>query len=136
MKLVPEREPLARLLAFCYVTIAGLVWLVFTLWGRPIERLVFCPLRDNFGLPCPTCGGTHAALALVRGDLGEALWHNPLVVIATLLLVMWTLYAIAATLHPRWRRQIQLNAREWLILRIAAILFFAGNWAYEIIRLT
>jgi len=136
MKLVLEREPLPRLLAFCYFAIAACLLTVFALWGKQIERLAFCPLRDNFGLPCPTCGGTHAVMALVRGDLGEALRQNPLIVIAALILVIWTLYAFAATLQPRWRRQIQLNSREWTILRFIAILFLAGIWVYEIIRLT
>ena len=37
-----------------------------------------CPFRALTGIPCPTCGTTHAAVALLRGDVGGALAANPL----------------------------------------------------------
>lgn len=41
-----------------------------------------CPLRAATGVPCPLCGSTTSAVALVRGRLGEALAASPLLVVA------------------------------------------------------
>ena len=47
-----------------------------------------CPLLALTGLDCPFCGGTRSSLALVRGDLIEALDYNALWIVA-LPLVVW-----------------------------------------------
>lgn len=54
---------------------------------------VLCPLRRFTGLDCPLCGATRATFALLRGDLGTALDHNVLYVLALpvvgLLMLLW-----------------------------------------------
>lgn len=40
------------------------------------EGYVMCPMLRLTGLRCPLCGGTHAALELMRGRLLSALRHN------------------------------------------------------------
>ena len=135
MKLVPERDPLPRHLAFVYLGLAALVGTVMAVWGQQVERSAFCYLRRNIGLPCPTCGGTHSTLALVRGDLASAWVANPLVAAAALLLALWATYALVATLHPPWRRQVQFTQGERKLLRISAVLAFLGGWIYQILRL-
>ena len=54
MKLVPERDPLPRLLAFWYVGVAAVVAGALALWGGQLARWAFCPLRWNtiLSLPC------------------------------------------------------------------------------------
>jgi hypothetical protein len=136
MKFVPERDPLPRILAFCYLGVAVLAGGVFILWGRHLKRLVFCPLRSHLGIPCPTCGGTHAALALVRGDLVEAFRQNPLVVLTGIALIIWLFFAIAGSLVPGWRRQLELTPREVNMVRLLLIGSVLAVWIYEIIRLT
>ena len=41
--------------------------------------LPVCPLRAVTGIACPTCGGTRAVLALLRGDVTGSLAWNPFV---------------------------------------------------------
>jgi hypothetical protein len=54
----------------------------------PLESTGFCPFAMVSGLPCPTCGGTRAVLALLRGAPGEALLHNAPVALATVFLAL------------------------------------------------
>ena len=43
-----------------------------------------CPLRRFTGVPCPLCGMTSAATALVEGDLGGSLAANPFLLVLAL----------------------------------------------------
>jgi hypothetical protein len=89
-----------------------------------------CLFRAVTGIPCPTCGGTHALLALVRFDVPAALAWNPLVTLGVLVFVFGGLIALARALGgrgipdgapPRWAGG-------------AAALAFAANWAFVIVR--
>ena len=52
-----------------------------------------CPFRTLTGLDCPGCGGTRALYALTQGDLGLALQHNVVTVVALPLLALaWVLW--------------------------------------------
>ncbi len=87
-----------------------------------------CAFRSLTGVPCPTCGGTRALLALSRLDVGAALAWNPLVTIAALVFALGGLVALAQALRgkgvpdgasPRWARA-------------AAALALAANWAFVV----
>ena len=57
-----------------------------------------CPFRTATGLDCPGCGATRAMYALTQGDLGLALDHNVLVVLALpVFAVAWLLWVLART---------------------------------------
>ncbi len=52
-----------------------------------------CPFRMLTGLDCPGCGGTRALYALTQGDLGLAVQHNVVTVVALPLLVLaWAVW--------------------------------------------
>ena len=45
----------------------------------PVLHLPYtCPSKGLLGIPCATCGMTHAFVALAHGDLGAALAASPL----------------------------------------------------------
>ncbi|MFH1844996.1 MAG: DUF2752 domain-containing protein [bacterium] len=133
MRLVPETDSLPRLLVFPYLAVVALIAVLFVFWGRTIEQLAFCPLRRMTGIPCPTCGGTHAALALVKLDFAAALAWNPLLTGVMLAFAGWVAYAVLATLMPKWRRQLQFTTREVLLLRCLAGGLLLGGWVYQIL---
>lgn len=69
-----------------------------------------CITRRLTGLDCPMCGGLRAVHALSRGDLGGAIGHNAVVVVALPLVVAawlwWSARAVGArppaVRWPRW----------------------------------
>lgn len=53
-----------------------------------------CPIRQLTGIPCPTCYLTRSVLAVLRGDLAQAVqWHalGPLLVAFGLGVMGWSL---------------------------------------------
>lgn len=55
-----------------------LVLFIFALYWCWIGKVQLCVLRLFTGLPCPGCGLTRAAAALLRGDLSASLHYHPL----------------------------------------------------------
>ena len=60
-----------------FAAIAGLSFLVARF--LPVLAIPYtCPARGLFGVPCATCGMTHAFVAMAHGDLAAALHASPL----------------------------------------------------------
>lgn len=75
--------PVATKLRRLGVVTTPLLMLAVALW----MGFVTCPMRVTTGVPCPGCGLTRAMLALLSGDLAEALHWHPLVFLLTPILV-------------------------------------------------
>lgn len=89
------------------------------------REVIVCPLRRWTGVPCPTCGGTRAAVALAMLEPGRALALNPLVTVGLVVLPLWGLM--------RWGRGVP----EWLLSRRAMWVMLgllAMNWGYVLWR--
>ncbi|MFI5198639.1 MAG: DUF2752 domain-containing protein, partial [Thermoanaerobaculia bacterium] len=81
-------------------------------------------------LPCLTCGGTRALLALARLDVGGAFSWNPLVAAAGILFVAGGVVALGAALAGR-----EVCApRPTPLLRAALVLALAANWAFLLVQ--
>jgi hypothetical protein len=129
---VNERTP-ARRLGHAEV-FAGIALLSF-LAARflPLLAVPFtCPLRGLAGIPCATCGMTHAFVHLAHGEVARALAASPLG--AALALAVWLLaLADAARLAaglPLPRPSPRL-ARAATAAGAVALLV---NWAYLVVR--
>jgi hypothetical protein len=97
---------------------------------RLAATLPACHFKQWFGIPCPTCGTTRAALALARLDFVTAFVHYPLATVVWVLLIGGGLLAGMAALAgygvPEPPRRLSLVARSALVLILLA------NWAYLI----
>lgn len=112
------------------VWLTGLYFGVCLLGSYLSQRLgvsfTICALKRFTGLPCPLCGGTRAALALLQGHLAQAIELNPLTVALYLLgpLALGLLYGPLRRCQPRlWRSKL---------LWVAVGLIVVANWCYLI----
>lgn len=86
-----------------------------------------CPLRLAFDVPCPLCGGTRAAHALLTGRWSDALAINPLVALTAVGFALWSLLWLGFGL----RVGIRLGQAQAVSL---LLLILALNWAYVLHR--
>ena len=109
---------------------AGLaaVWLQLGL-PRPL-----CLFREWTGIPCPSCGSTRLAEALLAGDLVGAIAHNPLVFGALAGVAVWAVLSASRWAFglPAWR--LVTRPGERLALRVGAVLVLFAGWAYLVLK--
>jgi len=129
-----ERDALPRLLAFVYAPLAMAGWWAIEHGWLRSTGSRSCSLLDRTGIACPTCGGTRSLQALGHFDLVESLSQNPLVAIGAVVLVIWTLTSIIATMVPHWRVRLILEPRERKAVRMMVGGIVLATWVYEIIR--
>lgn len=96
-----------------------------------IGRLVGpCWMHSSFGVPCPTCGATRAAVALARGDWNAAFAVQPLLSALGVLAALYVPWAIGVVAFG-WRPlRIELRGANRRPLRWALVGLVLANWAY------
>jgi hypothetical protein len=122
-----EERQLAAL--WCFAALASLA--LRPLWLEIVPFLPACPFRVLTGVPCLSCGTTHAAVALLEGRVMDAFAANPLAALAGAAFVcggvlapLWVVsrlpVPVIPTPLPRW-------------LRAGAFAALAASWAYLIV---
>lgn len=87
-----------------------------------------CPLKAIAGIPCLTCGMTHAFVALAHGHPGAALAASPF---GALLAAAAWLYAAADLARAAADLPLpHLDVRAQRALVLAATVALAANWAW------
>ena len=116
-------------------SVLGASALLGSLWLHAGLPTPLCPLHAVTGLPCPTCGSTRAASALVHGDLAAAVAWNPLMTLVMIGAALYVLYAAVVVIgnlpRLRWTPPSRSESRG---IRIGVILLIAINWGYLIWR--
>src|SRR5512137_2263499 len=114
-----------------FAAIAALSFLV----ARLVPVLAFhseCPFRLATGLPCASCGMTHAFVALARGDLTGAWSASPL---GALLAGGAWLYAVLDLLRVTaglpWPH---LSEKAWRAMAVGVVGAAAINWGWMLLR--
>ena len=103
--------------------------------ARLVPVLAFhseCPFRALTGLPCASCGMTHAFVALARGDAAGAWSASPL---GALLAGGAWLYAVLDLLRVAaglpWPR---LSEKAWRAMAVGVVGAAAINWGWMLLR--
>lgn len=115
-------------LAWLWAFAAGASLLLRPLWLVLPAYLPPCTLRTLTGVPCPTCGTTHAAVALLRGHVLEALRANPLAAIAGIA------FLVGGAVAPLWvsvRRSVPVFPTPlpvWARIAGGAVLLVGWLW--------
>ncbi len=126
----PKREE--RQLAWLWGAVVVCSLLLRPFWLALAPFVPACPFRAITGIPCPTCGTTHAAVALLHGRLGQALALNPL---ATLAAVAFLAGGLIAPLWATARLpvpELPTPLPRWARIGIVAALL--AGWGYVIVK--
>jgi hypothetical protein len=101
----------------------------------PRDRLDFlvCPFHLLTGLPCLSCGGTRAFVALAHFDVATAFTMNPLAALSGIAGAAYVVHAAGVALGrwKPWRPRLQSVPLQ-RALRVTALVVVAANWAYLI----
>jgi len=74
-------------------------------------------------------------LALLHGNVREAMGWNPLVFAGIVLLILMNVYAATVLAGKLPRVRFSLNEMDGRFIRAAAAILFAMNWAWVIHRI-
>jgi hypothetical protein len=100
--------------------------LIYT--GVPLPK---CLWHEITGLPCPGCGGTRCARAIMAGSLGRAFAMNPFVFTSFAIIGLYDLYAGIVLLFrlPRLRFvDVPASLGFWTRLSVAALFLLSWTW--------
>ncbi len=126
-----ERRPPAR---FGHAEVFALLFALSFLAARFLPLLAWpylCPLQALAGIPCATCGMTHAFVHLAHGEAGRALAASPLG--AALAAGGW-LFAACDALRLALRLPLPAPGERLARgLASAGILALLANWAFLVV---
>jgi hypothetical protein len=99
----------------------------------PVLALPYtCPARGLLGIPCATCGMTHAFVALGHGDLAGALQASPLG--AALAAGAWAFSLLDLTRLALGRPVLRVSPGALRLATAAGALALLLNWAWLLAR--
>ncbi len=115
--------------------IYGAIVLLALVAGRslPVEQVLpACVFKGLAGIPCPTCGSTHAVVYLSHGNVAGALAANPLLSAGVMMALLYFFYSLIAHIFAVPRLSVSLSGREKDGVRVGVVVLVAANWIYLI----
>ncbi len=129
-----HRRITAALVLLAIAGFFGLIWavghynIVLTPGG--------CAFRQQYNLPCPTCGMTTAAIAFVRGHILLSFYTQPAAAFFCSVLLLTAFFALLTAVFGVYfsifeRLGNQVKLRYWLL---ALLIILAAGWAVTLAR--
>ena len=109
----------------------ALLWL----WaGERFPVQPFCIFHKLTGIPCPGCGGVRAVRLLLKGDVLQALYTNPLSIILCVCFAIILCIMFVDCLRNT-DTALRLVKKQWRPLpTIIAIIVICANWIWNIFK--
>jgi hypothetical protein len=134
---MPKKNLYLLILGFA---LAGYSWVILNhyLINTNAPVLNVCLFRQVTGIPCPSCGTTHAVLSITKGNFRQALHENILGFPATLMIVVIPAWIVADLLLKKqsfykfYFRSESFLRRRWVAW--SALFLLLANWALNIYR--
>ena len=134
---VSSRQRFAAAIVFAVVAGAAVLLRLAATGHIDIERwLTPCGIKQRYGLPCPTCGWTTAALAYSQGHIGKAFVIQPaaaLVYTTAAVMGIYALFVAVAGCELRSVKQVWMRVRTWHIVAVVLLVIVVG-WAVMLAR--
>jgi hypothetical protein len=120
------------------LTVGSYVWVGYhLLHTHSLDAGTLCAFKATTGVPCPSCGITRSMLLLLQGNVSEAIWINPLGILAGVLLILIPIWIVLdffrnrTTLLTFYTRSEEI-IRTQKIIYIPLIVLVALNWIWNI----
>lgn len=99
-----------------------------------LDKISGCIIREKYHLYCPGCGGTRALKALLKGNLLQSLFYNPVVVmlIIEILIIAGTLIYEKST-KQKYRFCHQRLVINWILLLTIILNFVIKNFMWIVL---
>ena len=119
------------------VCVAGYGWIFLNYFNHSV-RWLGCLFYKITKIPCPSCGATRSAMALLQGNWRDALYYNPLgivVLLMAIVLPVWILMDVIRrkeslfSFYKRINKEISFN-----IITVSIILLLLGNWIWNVFK--
>jgi hypothetical protein len=120
-----------RQLTVLWVAAAASAVVLRPVWLAVAPHLRPCTFRELTGVPCPTCGTTRTAVALLELDPATAFFTNPLAAAVGTAFLLGGMIAAAWLLSSSELPAFDLRWNRWWAIAVVAV--FAANWAYLIV---
>jgi len=135
--------PLTRNTLYALLSIAcstGILWLWYNLSSEATESpaLGVCIFKQVTHVPCPSCGSTRAAMALLQGHILTSLMINPLgVLIVSIMLFIpcWIIFDLLTNRDSLFRAYLKMEqALQRPPLAAVLIVLLIINWVWNIFK--
>jgi hypothetical protein len=123
------------------LALAGYSWVILNQFLLKTDKptLNVCLFRQVTGIPCPSCGTTHAVLSIAQGNFRQALNENILGFPVTLMLIIfpaWILIDIIRKKNSFYQFYYLAESflrKNWVSLPV--LLLFLINWGWQILKI-
>lgn len=120
-------------------SLTGYIWIIFNIISpNGMHTPDLCLFKNLTGIPCPSCGTTHAVLKLVHMDWMGAIMENPLgyvISIGLLVMPVWIAYDLLkgkSTFYEQYKKTEALIRNKWIAASL--ILLVTANWVWTIYK--
>jgi len=119
-----------------FLAFAGYSWIILNHYLLQANKSVVsvCLFRNVTGIPCPSCGTTHAVISIATGDFRKAFHENILgFPVAAMLLVfpLWILIDFLLkkeSFYGFYKRTEMVVRKKWIAYLFLLILLAIWGW--------